>query len=114
MNLPAASFFDSNQERENITRTFRYRTRGPAEGGGRTASMPMTASLERHRFVRIDLGRGADEMLRSPDEVIGMRAPRVSRRTVQHYPDAAIRWEIISVAVTGLSDANRFASRPEG
>jgi uncharacterized protein YcbK (DUF882 family) len=85
------------------------------EGADVIASLPMTASWEEAGSFGSTSGAALMKWaLHSPGEVIGMRAPRVSRRTVQHDPDAAASSaDIIPVAATDQFDANRFASPPE-
>jgi hypothetical protein len=80
------------------------------------ASLPMTASWEDTGLFGSTSGAALMKWaLHSPGEVIGTRAPRVSRRMVQHYPDAAASaGEIIPVVATDQFDANRFASSSEG
>ncbi|WP_037081461.1 DUF882 domain-containing protein [Rhizobium sp. CF122] len=86
------------------------------KGADVIASLPMTASWEDTGSFGSTSGAALMKWaLHTPGEVIGMRAPRVSRRTVQHYPDAAASGgAIIPVAATDQFDANRFASPPEG
>ncbi|SEI18510.1 Uncharacterized conserved protein YcbK, DUF882 family [Rhizobium tibeticum] len=85
------------------------------KGADMIASLPMTASWEDAGLFGPTSGAALMKWaLHSPGEVIGMRAPRVSRRTVQHYPDAAVSGgEIIPVAATDQFDANRFTSPSE-
>lgn len=79
------------------------------------ASLPMTASWEEaDLFGSISDAALMNWALHPPGAVIGMRAPRVSSRTVQYDPDAAPGPNIIPVAATDRFDADRFASPPEG
>ncbi|TCU37728.1 DUF882 domain-containing protein [Rhizobium azibense] len=79
------------------------------------ASLPMTAAWEgADLFGSISDLALMNWALHPPGAVIGMRAPRLSRRTVQHNPDAASGTNIIPVATTDRFDTDRFASLPEG
>ncbi|MBZ9790952.1 DUF882 domain-containing protein [Rhizobium sp. 3T7] len=86
------------------------------KGADVIASLPMTASWEDTGSFGSTSGAALMQWaLHTPGEVIGMRAPRVSRRTVQHHPDAAASdGAIIPVTAADQFDANRFASPPEG
>ncbi|QPB24141.1 DUF882 domain-containing protein (plasmid) [Rhizobium sp. 007] len=89
--------------------------RASQEDANVIASLPMTASWEEaDLFGSISDTALMNWALHPPGAVIGMRAPRVSRRTVQHNPDAASGTNIIPVAATDRFDADRFASPPEG
>lgn len=87
-----------------------------SQGADMIASLPMTASWEEADFF----GSTSDAALmkwalHTPGEAIGVRAPRVSPRTVHREAGvAAAGAAIIPVAATDLFDANRFASPPEG
>lgn len=85
-------------------------------GANVIASLPMTASWEEAGLFGSISGAALMKWaLHSPGGMIEMRAPRLSRRTVQHDPDAAASSaDIIPVAATDQFDANRFASPPEG
>ncbi|UWU18081.1 DUF882 domain-containing protein (plasmid) [Rhizobium sullae] len=83
--------------------------------GAIIASLPMAASREKaDLFGSISDAALMNWALHPPGAVIGMRAPRVSRRTLQQNPDAASGANIIPVAATERFDAERFASPSEG
>ncbi|RUM23173.1 DUF882 domain-containing protein [Rhizobium vallis] len=86
------------------------------QGADMIASLPMTASWEGADFFASTSDAALMKWaLHTPGEAIGVRAPRVSPRTVHREAGvAASAAAIMPVAATDLFDANRFVSPPEG